>query len=276
MSKRWMAGAALGVLSGLAMGQPAAFTISHGDSTFGFTSASALGAIGGNTNRTGTGGGASAFFTVDGSTVDHLFQNWWWYRVAGSSREFAFSNFVSQSGGGSNQTLTYSEVEGVRAVLTFSIQDQGVGAIVEQRMVVTNMNTAGNMELELFNYADFDVGGTAGGDSADLMAPERMRITDGANFAEFQGVASTAYQVTSFATLRGLLSNASVDNLNNTGLPFGPGDWTGAFQWSSIMLAPGQSFTVVERLSVNVAVPTPGGAALLAMAGAVCLRRRRS
>lgn len=275
MSARWMTGLALGALSGLAMGQPVAFTISDGDSQYGFTSATALGAIGGNTNRTGTGGGTTAFFRVDGSATDHLFQNWWWYRAGtASGREFGFSNFVSQSGGGNNQTLNYAEVDGVSASINYVIQDMGVGAIVTQRLVLTNTSTAGPQRIDLFNYADFDVGGTAGTDSATLTGPNLMRITDGANFAEFEGVGAGAWQVTSFATLRGLLTNAVVDNLNNTGLPFAPGDWTGAFQWT-FDLNPGESVTVIERLAVNTAVPTPGAAALLGVAGLAGLRRRR-
>ncbi|MGD9691913.1 MAG: hypothetical protein AB7G17_03650 [Phycisphaerales bacterium] len=275
MSRTMIGLLALGAASGLAMGQ-AAFTLTSGDSSFGISLASSLGAPGGNANRTGAGGGAGANFTVDGSATDHLFQNWWWYRVGGGNREFAFSNFTGQSSGAANnQTLTYNEVDGVGASLTYVLQDQGVGAILEQRMVITNMSTAGPLTIDLFNYADFDVSGSAGGDSGVMMGADRMRITDGANFAEFQGVGANAWQATAFATLRGLLTNGVVDNLNNTGMPFGPGDWTGAFQWSSITLAPGQSFTAIERLSVNVAVPTPGAAALLGVAGLFGARRRR-
>ncbi len=273
MSKGLMAGLALGVMSGLAMGQ-VAWSITDGDSMFGMA-ASALGAPGGNANRTGTGGGFAANFTVDGSATDHLFQNWWWYRVGNGTREHAFSNFVSQSGVGNNHTLNYAEVDGVSASINYAIQDQGIGAIVTQRVVLTNTSTAGPQTINLFNYADFDVGGTAGSDSAVFNGVNRMRITDaGGAFAEFEGVGASAYQVTTFATLRTLLSNGVVDNLNNTGMPFGPGDWTGAFQWS-FNLNPGESVTVIERLSVNTAVPTPGAAALLALGGAFGLRRRR-
>lgn len=274
MSKRWMACVALGATAGLAMGQ-VGFTITDGDSSYGIA-ASGLGAPGGNINRTGTGGGFAANFLVDGSATDHLFQNWWWYRVGNGTREHAFSNFVSQSSGGANNhTLNYAEVDGVSASINYVIQDPGVGAIVTQRVVLTNTSTAGPQTVNLFNYADFDVGGTAGSDSAVMTGANLMRITDvGGSFAEFEGVGASAFQVTGFATLRTLLSNAVVDNLNNTGLPFGPGDWTGAFQWS-FTLNPGESVTVIERLSVNTAVPTPGAAALLGLGGLAGLRRRR-
>ncbi len=274
MSKRWMMVVSLGATAGLALGQ-AAFTITDGDSSYGIA-ASGLGAPGGNANRTGTGGGFAANFTVDGSTTDHLFQNWWWYRVGTSNREFAFSNFVSQSGSGNNHTLNYAEVDGVSASINYLIQDPGVGAIVTQRVVLTNTSTAGPQSISLFNYADFDVGGSAAGDSGAMVGANLMRITDsGGAFAEFEGVGASAWQVTSFATLRGLLSNGVADNFNNSGLPFGPGDWTGGFQWT-FTLNPGESVTVIERLAVNTSVPTPGAAALLGVAGLAGARRRRA
>ncbi len=79
----------------------------------------------------------------------------------------------------------------------------------------------------------------------------------------------------SFANIRGLLTDNSITNLNNTGLPFGPGDFTGAFQWT-VTLAPGEAFTATASMTVTY-IPAPSALALLGLGGLIgCGRRRRS
>ena len=62
-------------------------------------------------------------------------------------------------------------------------------------------------------------------------------------------------------------------NLNDTGLPFGPGDFTGAYQWRQF-LAPGDSATFVETITIGV--PEPATLSMMGLIGlvAVCRRRR--
>ena len=65
-------------------------------------------------------------------------------------------------------------------------------------------------------------------------------------------------------------------DLNNSGSPFGPGDYTGAFQWR-VELAPagslGDTFTssIVKRVEV---VPEPAAVLLLAVGLGLLWRRR--
>ncbi len=147
------------------------------------------------TARTGTGGGLANY--VRGTSPDHLFQHYWWYRgafVGGSAdtREFALSNLVAaQSSAGAVPgqyafgTLTYSEpVAGVANALQFRIsyaldgivgapgtgtfQSLGV-AILSARWRVTN--TSNNaIELNFFNYLDLDVIGPSGTGGSNDMA----------------------------------------------------------------------------------------------------------
>ncbi len=141
--------------------------------------------------RTGTGGGLANY--VRGTSPDHLFQHWWWYRgafVGGSAdtREFALSNLVAaQSSAGAVPgqyafgTLTYNEpVAGVANALQFRItyafdgivgapgtgtfQSLGV-AILSARWRITNTSDR-DIEVNFFNYLDLDVVGpssTGGG-----------------------------------------------------------------------------------------------------------------
>ena len=216
-----------------------------------------------------------AEFQPDGTT-DHLYQNWWWYRVDPAPSESRMLWFpTSQSYVGNVATLGASEpLFDWRLRVTLTDGAVPGQALLAEAMTLTNTSN-GPLRISVFNYADFDVAQSAVEDSAILVNPQLMRITDpGGDFAEFQGVGASAWQVMPFAALRTLLDDGAITNLNNTGLPFAAGDFTGAFQWN-FSIPVGGSVTVFENLSVNMAVPAPGAALLLGLGGLVAMRRRR-
>ena len=202
-------------------------------------------------NDVGSGTTGNADFRISGT--DNLFQCWWWFRVAGDTAESALPVPDTQSYVGNVATLTWADVggRGFSATLVVTLTENGgmTGANAVQELLVTN--TGGStLAVEFFNYADFDVNGTAGGDSATLLTdPDHIQITD-VDTAEFRGPAAVEFQVTTWQILRTLLNDALVTDLDGTGLPFGPADYTGAFQWS-LGLPPQASDTITSVLSVN-------------------------
>ena len=50
-----------------------------------------------------------------------------------------------------------------------------------------------------------------------------------------------AFQLEAWPAIRDLLSDAALDDLNDSGLPFGPDDFTAGMQWNSITIDPGAS-----------------------------------
>lgn len=251
--------------AGIAAAQTGA-TISDGNAVFRI----------GNAPTTATSTGPTADFRVTGPAgTDHVFQNWWWYRLAGDTRESTFNS----SGGGatSNFVANFGQMTqfypSFRADLTWLVESTGADAgFVRSTVSITN-TTSSNITINMFNYFDADMSGTVGGDSAILAAPNLMEVVDGTTgvTGQYSAVGADAYQVTAFAVLRGLLANSSVDNLNNSGLPFGPGDFTGGFQWVDIVIEPGFTRSFVSTVSI----PTPGSVALLALAGLAAAARRR-
>jgi hypothetical protein len=118
-------------------------------------------------------------------------------------------------------------------------------------MRLTN-TSAGPIVVSLYSYADVDVSATANFDSAVQTGPGIIRISDTANFVEFEGPGAQMFQVTSFSALRALLTNSGVNTLNNMGLPFNAGDWTGGYQWD-VALAGGASSSIRVLFRINQA-----------------------
>jgi hypothetical protein len=265
----------MGLLAGaaaLALGANAlaVVNLTAGSATYSFTQPP---------NGTGTGGSAN-MSVGDGNTADHVFQDQWWWRVNGvSARETTLFGGAEAGGGTANGTVTYNNVGGLgfNVVQNLALTDTGTAqASLVNSLVITNTSGAA-LDMSFFSYLDFDIGGSAGTDVGiwQDQANNIMRVTDGANFGEYQGLGANAFQVTAFATLRGLLADADIDNLNNTGLPFASGDFTGGFQWN-VNIAAGGSLTLTTIRTINTAIPAPGALALLGLAGLVGGRRRRA
>src|SRR5690606_12930313 len=137
-------------------------------------------------------------------------------------------------------------------------------ARMDQRWTIENP-TGAPISLDLFHYIDFDLAGS-GQNAATLTNPnDRMNVTVAAGtVADWWGVGAGAYQVTPFATLRTLLTNTAVNNLDNTGLPFATADFTGGFQWTMVIPANSQ-VSLMSSYGLNTsAIPAPGAMALLA------------
>lgn len=245
------------------------FTIFDGDAWFGITDSPSSG--------TATAP-PTAIFRVSGPTgTNHLHGTWWWFRVQGDTREYAFHNASGTTGGGNTATTTWAMAGtaggnpyAFSAALTYTVTDTGEhqGQLVQSLSIT---NTADQpMTLHLFNYADFDVNNSSGNDSA-VGGLGGITITDGPWTILYQGIGASAYQVTPYAGLLAQLTDASATNFSNTGLPFGPSDITAGFQWT-LNLDAGQSATVVMSFAV---VPTPASLALLGLGVLTAARRRR-
>jgi hypothetical protein len=156
-------------------------------------------------------------------------------------------------------------------VFTVNGISDGYGVLTQTLTVFNTTNHAINVNL--FNYQDIDLAGTSSNDSAVLNSGNVIRVTDGNTgwVANYEG--TNAFSVGGFASIRDVLSNGSLDNLTNTGLPFGPGDFTGAFQWN-FDLSEGGAATASATLTITN-IPTPGALALGSIGGLVAIRRRR-
>jgi len=219
---------------------------------------------------------ADSDFKPDG-TVDHLWEDWWWFRKAGDTRESAFYAPVNQTVTGNTATLSFSYSD-FDAAITYLLTDgPGPGqASLVQTVSVTNTSSA-QLIITLFHQADVDVNGTDSNDFVQLVGFDRIRYFDSATPAYVTLIGADAnnwaVQDKDFDDLEDLLTDAFVLNLANTGLPFGIADASSAFQWN-LSIAPGGTTTVTSSINANL-VPEPTSVSMLLLGAAMMFRRRR-
>lgn len=211
---------------------------------------------------------ATNVLRADGAAgTDHLYYNWWWFRnnASGTSESDCF-NASGWSWSGNTGHINYT-FPGFLAVLAWTVHDTGLNTMqVDTTMRVTNIGIT-PLSLSLFHGIDIDYGGTTANDSVSLLMPNVMSISDSSAAAPWNALnafyAATnpdGYTAAAFgnaAAPRTLLTNAIVDTWTNTGLPFGPGDFTGSWQFNRTVPVDG-SVEVTASFGIGAYVP-PGG-----------------
>lgn len=264
----WLKGALFATLVGGPVIQSEAqiYTISQNDSAV--------------TIDTGSSAGVTDW-TVGG--VDHLNQQWFWYRVGSSGPESSIDTIsaVATSSTGANKlTTTYANSTiSVKTAFTLLAPNNGTATMSE---IITVMNTSGvSQDYHFYQYSDFDLGGVAGGQSVQF-----YDNGSGINYLVIQtGAAGSLVETASAptATAREVqagvaggtlfgLTDGSATTLNNT-LSAGPDNVAYAYEWD-VTLAPGTSLQISKLLSV----PEPSSLALIAsgMMALIWLQRRRA
>ncbi|MDX2114350.1 MAG: hypothetical protein SFZ24_01845 [Planctomycetota bacterium] len=279
MIRTAMTVAAIAAISGSAMAQT--ITGAGGNATFAYNAGATP------TSPTASAVSGSANLDANGAAAggDSLFATWWHYRVDNDTREFTYhapaNPFVAA---GDTMTATFnlpSAAPSFRSELRYQISDpDGAGtatALLQQYNRITNTSSTTRV-LNVFSYADFDPNGSFSHPYSYDAGRQAFTGASGPVTFFYKGFGANAYQANDFSTLRGLLEDAAVTNLNNTvdgPGQSGTGDFTGAFQWT-LTLAPGQSIELLSVLSLNTEpVPAPGALALVGVAGLAGLRRRR-
>jgi len=239
------------------------------------------------TSGTLTGSSNAEFRPTTATSTDNMFGDQWWFRGPGDTREFAFANqpagvpaqtmvtvgndLGTLDTGGFDSTVTAASYA-FTAQFRWRIVAGTGGPTVNYSATLLNTGTA-PFDLSVFAYKDFDANGSAGTDTYSINgAGNTFSVADGPTSITWTANNPAAFQATAFATLRGLLANAVVDNLTNT-VAGSPGDFTGAFQWN-VLLAPAQPVTFGGTFSM--VVPEPGMIGLAALGLPLLMRRRRA
>jgi hypothetical protein len=223
-------------------------------------------------------------------TVQQLKQQWFYYRLDGMTQELPLSGLGYVKGKSSNadyddgdETLTavYGNEAGLSITLTYVLSGGLLGSHqsdLQETIAFTN-KTGQAVRLQFFQYCDFDLNGTAGDDTVQLVNANTVRQSDGSMM-----VAETVVTPAPLHTEVGVydqnmvnpgatlvkLTDTNADNLNDSTGPVGPADVTWAFQWD-VTVAPNSTVQISKDKNI---VPEPATVGLMGMGIAVAVAAR--
>lgn len=230
--------------------------------------------------------GGQVNWLVDG--VNQVFEQRFFYRTALMNDEVAVDSLPAL-GPVATDTNPFSDIR--PDTLAYQFSDVGAGLEFEvsfklrgglagsgnsdlaETIIIRNVGNVAQT-VSFFQYVDFDLGNSAGGDVAwieDGRVALQNEVGGGIYMTETVAApAPTAFEVGIFPNTRNRFGNGVPDTLNNNAGPvFGDATW--AFQWDFVV-APGSQFTISKD---KLIVPAPGALALLGLGGLVAGRRRR-
>lgn len=222
-------------------------------------------------------------WAVDGT--DHLFQQWFWYRLEGMGQEQALNNlgFLGAQTSDTNflvdprhDTLTayYGDLQGFYVAARSSVQGglPGSGASDIAEQIAFHNLTSETVKLWFFQYVDFNLNGTPDNDTVHIQGGNTAIQTDAvATVSETVVVSMPVRLETNFYdnTLQSL-NDGAVTVLSDNAGPL-TGDVTWAFEWY-IDVPAGGSLHISKDKNL---IPEPGTMALLGLGGLAMIRRRR-
>lgn len=200
-------------------------------------------------------------------TVDHLFEHLFFLRTDTETSETVWPLPDSVVEGGNTATFGWQQFQGrfFDAELSVTVSDTSGGAGTAGTALFTFTATAqpvapaGASTLHAFPYFDFCLDDACEGMGAELVTPNNeIRVATAAADTEIviHLLGAASYAVAPYPDVLDRLQDGIADTLGNTGLPFGPGDFTGAFETSfpSPQLPVGLSGTGSTSISWEIGI----------------------
>ncbi len=230
-------------------------------------------------------------WTVDG--VGQLYQQAFWFRVGSSGPEQSVhllpidiegSTDTNFDGDPDSLFVRYLDPNNgfkieTRYALSGGTNGSGASGMSEQ-ISITNTGSV-PLAFHFFQYADFDINGTADGDTAVFTNANAVRQFElGSELTETVVTPVPSHREVAFydTTLNKLTDNLPT-TLSDTpafDVPVGPGDVTWAFQWDFIV-EPNGSFLIhkEKNLKAGPTIPEPTAIALLGIAAGLFVIQRK-
>lgn len=224
-------------------------------------------------------------WNVDG--VDHLFTQEFYLRRSTDTQEYRVDsvnfnnvgNFATDTNGFTDSRddafgSLFTDGNGLEIETLFTLRGNvaGSGSSSLAEIITLRNTSSSSMTLSFFQFVDFDLGNTFNDDTGEIVNGNTAWQYDGSSSSLSETASTPApdlFQMGNGVSLRAMLADGSIDNLDGTDAFAGDVSW--AFQWN-ITLAAGDSFLISKNKTL---VPTPGTMMLLGSAGFLASRRRR-
>jgi hypothetical protein len=219
---------------------------------------------------------------VDG--VNQLYQQWFWYGIGTGTGQSSIDTLSAPTISQPNAftvNLGYANANlsaNINYVLTGGTLGSGTASLGESIHLV---NTSGSsMTLRFYQYSDFDLMGSPGGDTLQLARNglgkfyEALQSKNGITMSETDVVPGADHGEASFYPnlLNRLNGGSQIVLADNTGV-VGPGDTSWAFEWD-VTLAAGASLDISKNKVIS-GVPEPGVISLLGLGFLALVWRKR-
>jgi hypothetical protein len=210
-------------------------------------------------------------WTVDGTS--QLYQDWFWLRQGSSGPQSSIDQLGTPLGlsyTATNANLVYLS-PGLSINLGFTLNGGASGSmasLVVESLVIQNTTNL-PASLHVFGYADFDLAGSAEGDTVSfpttnsvLQEGKEMQVTE-----SVQGPAPNYWEASWYAVTLDQIESGSPPTLLDELIPPKPGDQTFAYQWD-VTLGAGQTFAVnlvnsIQREAAPLDIAVQGGNVIL-------------
>jgi len=172
--------------------------------------------------------------------INPLYRTGWWYRVVGvDTREYPFPPPDSETYGADGKLIAiWNNVAGkgfsARETTWVFDDERPSGGFVSEIYVSWGTNPV--VPIALFHFLDVDVAGSFTNDSAILRGNGFIKITDGSSTLQYRTYAPQHFMVAPYdntfgGEIKRRLNDTLANDLDDTGLPFGPGDITAGYQF---------------------------------------------
>lgn len=265
--------AAASVLAALASSAGASiFTLGDGNATI--------------TIDTGSQAGVKSW-VVDG--VENLETQWFWYRVGATGPEASIDTLplnyeqATDTNGFvdtrvNHLFIRYGTADTFWIDIDYGLTGGAAGSLVSsvsEGIDITN-NGSESLDFHIFQYTDFDLGGSASDDEVEISEGSRARQWDD-NQAASETIVTTSpsgYEANIYSATLTSLTDTGTTNFGTGSVSAGPGNATWAFQWD-MTLSPGQTIQI-SKIKNLTTVPEPGTLGLLCVGLVGVLLRRRT
>jgi hypothetical protein len=235
----------------------------------------------GSTARIDADSGAGMYDWIVGSD-DQLEKQWFYYRTPNSGAYALPINSISASvlnlHSGNILVTTYANSDFALTIsYTLTGGTLGAGSADILESIVVQNNSGAILPFSLFQYSNFDLLGTPGGDSVNFLTWDSVKQNEGL-FGIQEGIIqpTASYREAALTGAGGTLDNLlNVANYNLNNVSSQSGDVTWAFQWD-YNIPIGQTLEVYkDKTLIAPAVPEPTSVVIMLLAaGALTLRRR--